>query len=504
MLTALVTAIFGAVQRFAPEWRHEPLIMICVLVALEAGFVHYVARVDRLSFSEFARYLAPELFILAVLMRIASAMSVPPYDLNLALQEWLYDPISALDGIFVGYFLTGLTVGLFAHLSMRDITELMPMPGEHVPSGEGHRRYAAVLAVDRAEALSRIGRRFGMGGVLLLLALAAEVVNIEQPRGPAMPISATSAAAALIYLVSGFLLYSQARFEVLQIRWSHEGAHVAARVAQRWRRASIIITLGGVLLAALLPRSYGMGLLDTLRYALGIVGYAIAMIGYLLVWLFSMLVALPAWLLSLLLPTGGVMPPPPPAAPPPPPPVVAEQEPRLLAALIFWLCMLLLVGYAINILLRRHPGLLQRLLTVSYIERLITWLREVWRDSSGWLHLGATTLQQMFQSPPPAASATPPRRRRAGNLPDAVIRYLYLSLLDHAARRGAGRRAGQTPNEYRSALAPRLSDVQSELDGLTEAFNIAQYSRRSIATREVVAAQRWWIRLRRALRRLQA
>ncbi|HMP41257.1 MAG TPA: DUF4129 domain-containing protein [Roseiflexaceae bacterium] len=502
ILTAFTTVLFSAVHRFAPFWQQEPLIIICLIVALEAGFVHYVTRQERLSAGEFVRYLVPEILILAVLSRIAATISLAPVDLGVLLRSWLFDPLSILDGIFLGCFVVGLFVGLMTHLMMRDLHDLMPVPGENAPSSlEGHRRYAAVIAADRAEALARIGRRFGMGGILLLIALAAEVANIEEISGPSLRVSLNSTIGTIAYLLCGFLLYSQARLVVLQTRWEHEGAHVSQLVQRRWTRTSLLITILALTLAAVLPRNYGMGFLETLRAILGMIGYVIAMIGYLLLWLFSMLISLPAWLLSLLLPEGGMpaMPTPPP--PPPPPPALAEQEPRLLAAIIFWICILLLIGYATSIFLQRHPGLLQRLLEISWLNRLIAWFGVLWRDTSGWAQMGFTAFQQFMAQPVPMpGSAT--RRRPRGRGPRDLIRYLYQSLLDHAARYGAARHAGQTPAEYRATLADRMPEVQPEIDGLTEAFMTARYSRKPLDKRDLADARRLWVRLRRALRAL--
>src|SRR5205085_6679321 len=137
-------------------------------------------------------------------------------------------------------------------------------------------RYISVIAGDRLAALGRISSRFIVGGVLVLCSLGLEAVNIQHIAGPARPISAMSAGGALLYLVSGFLLYSQARLALLQARWRLDGIRVAEAVTRRWARASLAL-IGGVAVAALvLPRAYGLGLLDTLRGALGLLGYGLA------------------------------------------------------------------------------------------------------------------------------------------------------------------------------------------------------------------------------------
>jgi hypothetical protein len=505
MIGALVTVVAGGLGRFNPTWQPAFLIGACFLVALEAGFVHYAARRERMAFGELARYLVPELVVLAVLMRLAATLSLPATSIQADMERWLYDPLSIFEPLFILYLLVGFLTGTVAHLSMRDLSDLAPKPFENPELlSDSGRRLASQLAEDRAGAIRRVGSRFVLGGALLLMSLGLEAVNLDNPTGPSQEISTSSTIGVLTYGIAGFLLYSQARLALLRARWQQEGSAVAEGVMRRWHRTAWLLIVGVVGGAALLPRTYGRGLLETLNAGLALVGYVVAVLAYLVVWLFGMLVALPAWLLSLLLPpaSGATRAPPPPPEIPPLPPEV-EREPRLLPALIFWLCMVALAIYAARIVLQRHPELLSSMMQRGVLGRLLGWLAELWRDTSSWSAQAARIVGERLRRP----QHTPPRSRgrliRLGGLgPRELVRYFYHSTLRRAATGGVGRKTGQTPYEYGASLAAQLPETGQDIAELTEAFVVAQYSRRALDAQEAGRVRGPWARLRRSLRHI--
>jgi hypothetical protein len=305
MIASLMTVLAGAAGRFNDTWSPLSLEVICLAVALQSGFAYRSSRAKHLSLGERIRALAPELLVLAVVMRAAATLSVPGARLSEALQAWLYDPLAALDPLFGLYMGAGVLAGVIANLAARDISALELRASDAVSlQSDGHEGYASFLSGERSGAVRRLASRFATGGAILLMALSLEAVNMREVGGESRPLSTPSVAAALIYLLSGFLLHSRARLALLQSRWQIEGAHVAPTVARRWSAGSLLV-IGAVLaLAALLPRAYGRELLETLGALIGMIGYGLAVIGYIISWLFGMLLLLPAWLLSLLAPNG--------------------------------------------------------------------------------------------------------------------------------------------------------------------------------------------------------
>jgi hypothetical protein len=66
---------------------------------------------------------------------------------------------------------------------------------------------------------------------------------------------------------------------------------------------------------------------------------------------------------------------------------------------------------------------------------------------------------------------------------------------------GVGRQPSHTPYEYAIILREGRPEVIDEVTGLTEEFVEARYSRREIALEEARLVQRYWDRIKRALRR---
>jgi hypothetical protein len=500
MLAALVAIVAGPVRRFVPQWQPLPLVGLCFLIAVETMLISRLSHGGRLGLNERLRYLAPELLLLAVAMRAVAALSLPHGDLAQVARGWLYDPLSAFDAVFLLHLAAGVLVGVLAHGATYEILTLEFRQGDDVAiRGEGGERYAAFLADERAEALRRISTRFAIGGVALIFALSLEVADFGRLGGPPFPMSQLTVIGALTYLVAGFLLHSRARLAVLQARWKLEGATIGPLVGRRWSQGALLLVGGVLAAAALLPRAYGMGLLDALRTLLAALGYGLAVLGYLITYLFGALLLLPALLLSLLMPTGGAdLPPaaPPPLAIPPPPPAM-EREPRLWPALIFWLCLLILAGYAGLVTLRRHPRLLRGLrIWLAIVRREIA---RFWRGAEQWVALVVEAARdRLAVQDEPVGARVRGRPRRLGPT-DQIIRY-YQAIVEIAAEAGHARKPGQTPDEYRRDLGAQLPGAAPDLDQLTETFTRARYAPRPATNADAHQARGLWARLRRLLR----
>jgi hypothetical protein len=505
MLMALTAVLAGPIHRFTPTWQPLYLVGASFLVAIEAGLVHYAFRRDHMWLDELLRYILPEIFVMLILMRVATTLAAGVATLSADAQRWLFDPLSVFDMAFIFAILTGLVVGMLTHAAMRDLFELGPRASEAPSAAPDENQYVAAMNNrDRSAALRRISSRFVVGGAFLLLALAIEAVNVQRVAGPSLPISWLSAVAALVYLISGFVLYSQARLTLLQTRWNIEGATVSDAVGRRWTRTSWLLIAGVAMAAALLPRTDRLGLLTTLQQTLGLIGYGLAMLGYLLTSLVSLLAILPILLLSLLTgrESGGSLPPitPPTTLPEMPPP--AKFEPNLLAALVFWICMLLLAIYAIGLIIQRNPGLLRALTTRGPLAWLLLQLSWLWRDTRVWVGQVNQRARTLLSRPITIRPARIPALRLSRLAPRELVRYFYRSTLRRAADGGLPRRAAQTPYEYSATLAQRLPEAQQDIAELTDAFVVAEYSPRPIGEADARRARQPWERVRRRLRNL--
>jgi hypothetical protein len=475
------------------------------LVAIEAGLIHHAFRREHMWIDELLRYVVPEIFVMLILMRVATTLGIGAATLAADAQRWLYDPLSVFDMSFIFAILAGFLVGALMHAAVRDLFELEPRASEAPGAAADENQFVAAMNNrDRTAALRRISSRFVFGGAFLLLALGIEVVNVQRVGGTSLPISGLSAVAALVYLISGFVLYSQARLTLLRTRWNIEGATVSDAVGRRWTRMSWLLIAGVAMAAALLPRTDRLGLLTTLQQTLGLIGNGLAILGYLLTSLLSLLAVLPLLLLSLLTgrDSGGSMPPATPLSAMPAPPPPAKFEPNLLTALIFWICMLLLAIYAIGLIIQRHPGLLRALTTHGPLAWLMEQLSWLWRDTRQWAGQVTERARTLLRRPVTIRPARIPGLRLGRLAPRELVRYFYRSTLRRAAAGGLPRRRAQTPYEYSATLAQHLPEAQEDIAELTDAFVVAEYSPRPVGQADAQRARRPWERVRRRLRRL--
>src|SRR5215212_11085916 len=431
MLMALTAVLAGPIHRFAPTWQPIYMIGASFLVAVEAGLVHYAFRREHMWIDELLRYILPEIFVMLILMRIATTLSIGVATLSADAQRWLFDPLSVFDMPFIFAIFAGFVIGMLSHAAMRDLFELEPRVSEAASAADENQFVAAMNNRDRSAALRRISSRFVFGGAFLLLALSVEAVNVQHVAEPSLPISWLSAVAALVYLISGFVLYSQARLTLLQTRWNMEGATVSDAVSRRWTRTSWLLIAGVAVAAALLPRTDRLGLLTTLQQTLGLIGYGLAILGYLLTSLLSLLAILPILLLSLLTgrDSGGSMPPASPLSAMPDLPPPAKFEPNLLTALIFWVCMLLLAIYAIGLIIQRNPGLLRALTTRGPLAWLLDQLSWLWRDTRVWAGHVTEQARTLLRRPITIRTRNMPTLRLGRLVPRELVRYFYRSTL---------------------------------------------------------------------------
>ena len=267
-----------------------------------------------------------------------------------------------------------------------------------------------------------------------------------------------------------------------------------------------VIFLGGVALVALaLPTFYTMGPIQALLAFFALMYNALIFIVQLVLFLLS----LP---LLLFLPNAETPTPPPRLEPIPFQPSDTAAHSALppwieiVASTIFWLIVLVIVSYALVRFVRDRfeavPGEQQG--KEGWLGRFLAWLRDLWQRLQGWQKNVQAGLARRR-----IGEAGQRRRIPAilpfffpGRLPPReLVRYFYLSTARRASRAGQPRRPEQTPNEYRATLDDRFPELEPDLEGLTEAFVRARYSRHPVEEQEAEQAKSLWQRIRSALRR---
>src|SRR4051812_6191551 len=130
MLMALMAVLAGPIHRFSPTWQPIYIVVASFLVAIEAGLVHHVFRREHMWIDELLRYVLPEIFVMLILMRVATTLGAGVATLSADVLRWLYDPLSVFDMSFIFAIFAGFLVGMLTHAAVRDLSELEPRASE--------------------------------------------------------------------------------------------------------------------------------------------------------------------------------------------------------------------------------------------------------------------------------------------------------------------------------------------------------------------------------------
>ena len=157
---------------------------------------------------------------------------------------------------------------------------------------------------------------------------------------------------------------------------------------------------------------------------------------------------------------------------------------------------------AIDYLLDQLVEMLMHLPGMSLVMRL-------WRRVSAWFGGLNQQIEDLLEArrrarrPGTARSASAPRRwinpRKLS--PRQQVQFYYLAMLRRGGEHGHARQPTQTPYEYARKLESDIPEIDRDVDGLTEEFIEARYSRHDIPPEHVGMVRRYWERIKRALKR---
>ncbi|HMN26668.1 MAG TPA: hypothetical protein PKE45_00830, partial [Caldilineaceae bacterium] len=314
---------------------------------------------------------------------------------------------------------------------------------------------------DRPAILRGLVTRWAAGGILLVIFAAGLGLNFTTGRTfysmTQSAIGASAVTAIVLYFLCGLVLISHGQLAILRSRWTIDRVPSASAVLRNWP-FYVVMLLGLIgLLALLLP--FG----GTFRLA-QILGFVISFLFNLVIGFFRFLIMLFLTLVALV--TGE--PPPTAEPPPPPPPPMATPEaapemsqfPAWAGGAIFWLAMVLLLGYAAYI---------------YFSGRGVTfsWLKALWQMLLMRWQLFRGAYQRWIETRLPAAEGNPATtagseriplsRWRLGNMNDEQrVRYFYLTTVERAEQNGLARRSSETPRQFAPRLVERLTDKMED------------------------------------------
>lgn len=502
LIAALMALCFGMVsitfiEWLRPAWNSSGMALVCTVMIAEASLSTWFLKKSETPPTQIFAYRLAEWFVLLVLLKFftEARFGFDGLTENIRLiRSHFWAGLFSADFVAVSaiawaaWQVCSLLVGALTDMEVTYTTFSAEKPPPVAPD-------------QRRPFQETLGRHFLLTGGLLAL-LGGLVLQSALPP-PALRSEVTAIIVA--YFILGLILLGLTHFAALVTFWRYNRVQVAPHLAVRWVIYSLLFLaiLAGI--SIWLPSRYKLGLLDTLRIFIGYLMAFVAAIYYLFLLILNGLNRLAARLFGA----------PTPAAPPPPatfePGRYLEQTSQpihsgdIVNSLIFWGIFIAILIFAFRQFLTANPKLaaiLRRFGLVRFLASVWAWMKtalgQAGEDAGNLIRRGLNRLRERRHETRARDGQGYLSLRRLS--PRQKVLFYYLALVRRAGEAGAQRQEWQTPYEYERALLSGLQDETESLDGLTEAFIHARYSRAEITSGEAEQTRSAWERLRRALR----
>lgn len=528
MLGCVVTActyVFVVLLDGFTESMANVIVAVCSAAALTACVMGALTwQADR-EVSERLKFRIGEPLIWIVVLRIGLWLvtrSTP--SVGLLVRE----PITAVfDAAFiVGAILVLLVWGAAEAMNrMLMVLSLQPDEVDHIARAYGRLSDPVenTLRSDRRAQLDRfIALWIGLGILVIVLAAGSQVRPTEGEgllTIRSQLIHPRAIVSTIIYFFAGFLVIGQSRLVALRARWALDGLAVDEGRFRNW----MVYVVGFVAVVGLITSLVPIGDSILLLKALQALWQVVMAFMFLLLRGFG-------WLVGLFVREGSeASEPPAPAALEMPQPLQVEEVPETavnefnIGEIVFY------VAAAIAGLIMGYHLLAARGFNWEWVVARLGLLFGLFRRTVG---AGVGFLANVVSrvagiDVQPRTSSV--RQAAQGMSLDEQVQFAYLSVLDEAAERGAGRRPSETPRRYAPRLSQALDEARAQqaaeaaadeagpvdgevppqpsgpppdVGGLTDAYYKARYSSVSADQGDVNLAEQvlrrvraWWRRL---------
>lgn len=497
MLACLVVSIIQFIGHILPGWEGSYLVWVCLMISFEGMYSRRIAKqMDFLSREWF-------IFRITEWVVILAALKLVQYLLHGFDQLWRDIPLwqqNFFNSFFKDEYIFSIGMAILIWL-------VSGMFAEDLEKLEGDEK---VLKLERESGISEVrpavrrnlaNRILLFGGLMVVLNafIRLESQVVWGDRAPAN----IGAWNILLYFVLGLILLSLTQFSILRVHWSLQRIPILPNLASRWLIYSALFLALVALVSLLLPTRYSVGLLDILGFLFFILTGLLSLVLFFLLFpifiVFSLLARLFGRTTSME---------PPSFVPPPAPAITPGGEVpwiELLKSVLFWVMFFGVIGYSVYYYLYQNKALagrLRRLPLLSAFWHAWRWLserlRNVNRGVSAVVEAGIRRLRARRGSAASVATWRFLNLRRLS--PRQQILFFYLAMLRRGGEKGVSRKPDQTPYEYSRSLGSHLPEAEGDVSELTEQFVEARYSLHEVTREQASLVQRYWERIRRALR----
>jgi hypothetical protein len=515
MVAALMGSLFSIGNLVDPNQKWQYGFIICFFVIFESFFTtRWLDQPARRNLHHI-KYRASEIFVLAVIIRILTWVIQGNWPER---QTWLYYLKSPLELFFDGYFwiLFGLcliawqrTIAI-GHSFLRMEPDEAELAYYSLPRNEREQGNQPI-SDDRSYLLHGYAQQFLGGGLVVLFCAGLSSFNLSEVSTVTNPfisgltrlgLSSGMLASLLIYFLCGFLLLSQGRLAIMEMRWLAGDVKQKTPIGRHWHRRTLFLLLGIGLIAAFLP----VGSTLPFMHILNLILYAIITAITGLIYLISLLIY---FILSLFFSGGTAVEdsaPPPPSPPQQPPvtPLETSETIQYIFSSAFWAIAIILCIIAFSFFLRDRGVKFENTLLQRVWLTLKLWWWQLRQGINEQMQDIQGGLQSLFeQKPKTETQSQPPWRfiRLNALSPREKVYYFYLSTIKRADQRGVARQESETPLEFADDLKENWPDADQEIEELTNAFLQARYSSASIEEEDVTPIKKQWRRIKSSLRK---
>lgn len=366
------------------------------------------------------------------------------------------------------------------------------------------------ISDDRSYLLNIFSQQFMIGGLIILFCAGIssfnlpELTNVEEVLTQGLSrlsLSSGMLISLITYFLCGFMLLSQGKLAILEMRWLANDVKQRTPIGRYWYRRTLFVLLAIGLIAAFLPIGSTFPFMQLLNAIINGVITVIMIVIYLITLLLY-------YLFALLFPEGTSIEdspaPPPPPQPLQTPPIETSETIQYIFSSAFWAVTIIMSIIAFSFFLRDRGvkidnAFLQRIwLTIKLWWQLIRHgINEQLQEIQGGV-------QAIFaQKPRTGTKEQPPWRfiRLNALSPRERVYYFYLSTVKRANEKGVPREISETPLEFADDLKENWPDAEQEIDELTDAFLQARYSPETVEEDDVTPIKKQWKRLKSNLRK---
>ncbi len=507
MMACFAVTLIQFGNRLFPSWNGNYLIFVAFLVSIESMYTQSKMKFYSMFTSEWLIYRGSEWIIILLFLKLALYLT------NGIGRLWLDIPLWRQNfgaNFFTNEYILVIMFALFIWAFSARFSEILMELVDKENLAELNRLGVPIQRSHLRRQVADMILFLGMG-MILITALLRVNWQVQWLKGVPPREGVYN---LLVYFLLALVLLSLTQYSILRIGWRIENIPFSHNIPVRWALYTFIFILSVAVIAGLLPTHYSIGLLTLLNYLLALLVAILQLIFSLL----SLPIFLLLYLYALLM---GKTPPQPmsPAGPqnltPSPPSQPAAPIPWLeaLKSIIFWILFLGVIGFSFYAYFREHRELAERMRKFTMIKWLAAGWRWLWSRLTGidrqmrsavyarWKQLISTTKESAEKSPWQLVN---PRRLD----PRRQILFFYLAMVRRGAEIGLKRQTSQTPSEYSQTLQASLpatvdekADAYQDIEGLTDRFLEARYSRHDITLEEASNARRYWERLRSLFRK---